>query len=308
MNYKDLSVCIPAYNEAEAIGPVLQRLRDHLPEVEIIVVDDGSLDDTLRIAQGVEGVRVLTHGHNMGYGAALKTAMRHSTRSTVAWYDSDGQHTPEDLENVARPVLLGEKDVVIGVRGSDSDAPSDRILGKVILKQIAQLVVRDKIPDLNSGMRCFRKDVICRYLHLLPDGFSASTTSTLLLMKRGYRIGYEHITARERAGKSTVKIIRDGWRTVSLMVRILILFEAFNAFALMSILQIVPGLIYGLIIALAVGRGVPVLAATVVLSGILTFFMGLICDQIVALRKERFEYMFPSPPAKVDYMGEEHNT
>lgn len=131
--------------------------------------------------------------------------------------------------------------------------------------------------------------MILRYLHLLPDGFSASSTSTLLLMKRGYRIGYEPITTRRRRGVSSVRIFRDGWRTMHLLMRILVLFDAFAFFSLLAGLQIALALGYGFLVALVRGQGFPVLAGAVLICGLLTFFMGLLCDQIVALRIERLE-------------------
>jgi hypothetical protein len=142
---------------------------------------------------------------------------------------------------------------------------------------------------LNSGLRCFKKSIIKQYLHLLPDGFSASTTSTLLMMKRRYRLGYESIITKERIGTSSVKILRDGWSILQLIFRILILFEAFNFFTTLALIQIVTASIYGFYTAIVNKMGFPILAATIFISGILTFFMGLICDQIVSLRKERFE-------------------
>lgn len=289
MDFKNLSVCIPAYNEAGVIGKTLRELREAIPEAEIIVVDDGSGDDTAAVAKSLPGIIVLSHNRNMGYGAAIKTAIRHASRGVVAWYDGDGQHSPTDLKKVAWPVLNGEKDVVIGVRDKSSDQVMVRMPGKLLLTAIAVLVAREPVPDLNSGLRCFRKEVINKYLHLLPDGFSASTTTTLLMMKRGYLIGYQPISTQRRFGKSTVKIFRDGWRTLQLIMRILILFEAFNFFTILAMLQVIPGTIYGVTKSFTQGLGFPTLASTVVISGVLTFFMGIICDQIVALRQEKFE-------------------
>lgn len=289
MTYKDLTICIPAYDEAGAIGNTLKELRENLPEAEIIVVDDGSSDDTVAIAKSVEGVIVLSHNRNIGYGAAIKTAICHASRKVVAWYDADGQHNPADLRRVVEPVLSGDKEVVIGVRDKSSDAVLMRLPGKMLLKLIAELVARSPVPDLNSGMRCIKKKVIRRYLHLLPDGFSASSTSTLLMMKRGYRIGYVTISTVKRIGTSKVRIFRDGLATLQLILRILILFEAFNFFMILAFLQIIPALIYGIATFIINRMGFPIMASTVLISGILTFFMGIICDQIVAIRKERFE-------------------
>ena len=284
-----LSVIIPAYNEEDAIGATLRELRESCPEVEIIVVDDGSSDRTALVAAGFEGVRVLSHARNRGYGAALKTGIRSTSRPYVAWYDADGQHRPEDLLAVVAPVLKGEKDVVIGVRGRDSARVRDRVLGKTVLGWVARLVSGERIPDLNSGLRCFSRSVVARYMHLFPDGFSASTTSTLMVLKRGYRVGYVPIVVKQRVGVSTVRILSDGFATLQLIMRIIVLFEAFKVFAILGALLLVPGLIYGFAVAFLRSEGFPTLAGTAVVAGMLTFFMGILADQVVELRKERFE-------------------
>ena len=291
-----LSVIIPAYNEEDAVGATLTELREACPQVEIIVVDDGSSDRTAAVAGGIEGVRVLSHARHRGYGAALKTGIRSTARPYVAWYDADGQHRPEDLLAVVAPVLKGEKDVVIGVRGKDSARVRDRVLGKAVLGWVAWLVSGERIPDLNSGLRCFRRSVVARYLHLFPDGFSASTTSTLMVLKRGYRVGYVPIVVKSRVGASTVRIFADGFATLQLIMRIVVLFEALKVFALLGAVLLVPGLIYGFAVAVLRGEGFPTLAGTAVISGLLTFFIGILADQVVELRKERFE---DSPEAPV---------
>jgi glycosyltransferase involved in cell wall biosynthesis len=284
-----LSICIPAFNEAPGVKKTLEELRSSCPEAEIILVDDGSTDETLNLAKSVEGIVVLSHSRNRGYGAALKTAIRSAKGEVIAWFDADGQHRTVDLDKVIKPVFEGHMDAVIGTRGKDSEVSMDRLPGKLALKFISELLVGETIPDLNSGLRCFRADVIGRYLHLLPDGFSASTTSTLLMMKRGYRLGFVDIVSIKRRGHSNVNIFSDGLTTLKLIIRTVILFNAFAFFTILSMLQIIPGLIYGIYLAFMQKLGFPVLASTVIISGVLTFFMGLICDQITELRKERFE-------------------
>ena len=286
---EQLSICIPAFNEEAGIEESVAAVRAAFPLAEILVVDDGSKDRTAELAGGVLGVHVITHERNRGYGASLKSAMRKASRDVIAWYDADGEHTAEDLKKVIAPVVSGKKDAVIGVRRRHARHGFPHRCGKWLLKVATEIIVRDRVPDLNSGMRCFHRDVIRRYLHLLPDGFSASSTTTLLMMKRGYRLGYEKIDTSPRSGSSTVRPIRDGWRTLTLLVRMLVLFEAFGFFTLLSLVQIVPGVVYGVWIALRNQEGFPILAATVIISGLLTFFMGLLGDQIAELRKERFE-------------------
>jgi len=289
MDFKDLSICIPAFNEDKIIRSMLIELKKEFPDSEIIVVDDGSSDKTKEMAKSVEGITVLEHKQNIGYGGALKTAMQRANGEIVAWYDADGQHNPKDLKKVAQPVVDEKYEVVIGVRQKDFYQSVERIPGKMILKFIAQFVAKETIPDINSGMRCFKKNIIKKYLHLLPDGFSATTTSTLLMIKQRYKVGYKSIKIQKRVGKSSVKIVRDGWNSLVLIFRVLILFEAFRFFTLLAFLQICFAMFYGLYIAFNNKLGFPVFASMIFISGILTFFMGIICDQIVSMRKEKFE-------------------
>jgi len=289
LKYSELTICVPAYNEAAGIKATLEDLKAKFDDAEIIVVDDGSTDETFDLAKSVKGVVVLSHARNRGYGAALKTAIRYSKGKVIAWFDADAQHLASDLERVIQPVLEKKMDTVIGARGKGSDLRMDRLPGKMVLKFVAELIVGETIPDLNSGLRCFQSEIIKCYLHLLPDGFSASTTSTLLMMKRGYRLDFVNITANKRKGQSSVNIIYDGLTTLGLIIRILILFNALAFFTSLGLLQIIPGLIYGLWSAIVNDAPFSVLASTIIISGVLTFFMGLICDQITELRKERLE-------------------
>lgn len=284
-----LSVVIPAFDEEQSVAATVSRLREHCPEVEIVVVNDGSTDGTAAELERVSGIRVRTHERNRGYGASLKTGVRATDREFVAWYDADGQHEPADLLAVAGPVLRGEKDIVIGVRSPGSARQSERVVGKAVLKWVAQLLTRQGIPDLNSGMRCFRREMIQRYLHLLPDGFSASTTSTILAMKRAWRVGHVPITTQRRAGKSKVRLVSDGLTTLHLIVRLVVLFDAFRVFSALGAGLMSLGLAYGIALAVIRGEGFPTFAGMVVIAGLLTVFLGIIADQVTELRKERFE-------------------
>lgn len=290
-SFETISVIIPAFNEPGIAGTV-SALAGEIPGAEIIVVDDGSDEPVDPGLSQLPHVRVMRHPHNRGYGATLKTGMRASTRPIVCWYDGDGQHMPSDLRTVVGAIGKAgseEADACIGVRQKGSSQTMNRMPGKFLLHWIAQILTGTAIPDLNSGLRAFRREVIERYYHLLPDGFSASTTSTLLMVKRGYRLVYIPITTMPRTGKSTVRFLQDGFGTFRLILNIVMLFDAFKVFGLLSLLQLAVGFLYGIWTALFVGRGFPVLAAVILLSGVITFFVALLADQISAMRQERFE-------------------
>ena len=289
MKYSNVTICIPAFNEGGVVRSVVENVRGELPGVEIVIVDDGSTDDTFEKVGSISGVVAIKHARNIGYGGALKTAMRASHGEYICWVDADGQHNLEDLKKIINQAELGGYDAVIGARDKNSASVYSRLPGKVLIRFVAELVAREKIPDINSGLRCFRREVILKYLHLLPDGFSASTTSTLVMIKRGYQLGYVPITTSMRKGKSSVKIVRDGFRTLKLVLRIFILFDAFNFFSFLAVVQVCFALVYGSHSALVNKLGFPTLGAMIFISGMLTFFMGIVTDQITELRKERFE-------------------
>jgi glycosyltransferase involved in cell wall biosynthesis len=288
-NRLPLTVIVPAFNEEAAVASTLEELRRHFPDGEVLVVDDGSTDRTAAKAAAVLGVRVLRHDTNRGYGAAIKTGVRHASHDVVAWYDADGQHTPQNLELLLQQFVGNELHAAIGARTRGSAIEGRRVLAKKILGLFVQLVAGRRLEDVNCGLRVVRRSVLRRYLHLLPDGFSASITSMLLMLKRGYRVEFVPIVTRPRTGTSTVKFIRDGVLAIQTSLRILILFQAFLAFSAVATLLFVVGSTYGTAMALIYGRGFPALASVLVLSGVIIFFMGLLTDQVVALRMERLE-------------------
>ena len=295
MNWqKNTTVIIPAFNEEQAIGECIETLLQNYPEIKINIINDGSSDNTQSIAEGLQSkfqhnIKVFNHRINRGYGAALKTGMRNVTTPYLVWFDADFQHDPANLEGVVEPVFSAQVDACLGARTKKSAFVIKRIPGKFILKIISQIVARQRIPDLNCGFRCFRTEVILKYLHLLPDGFSASSTSTLLMIKRNYRIQWFSLTVRERKGQSYVKIFRDGFQTLGLILRIFLLFDALLFFSTLAFVQLLFGVIYSLYMISTVNIGVPVLGALIMISGLLTFFMGLISSQISQMRQERFE-------------------
>lgn len=287
----EVTVIIPAYNESAGIGDTLKELAESVPdEFEILVIDDGSADDTYDIVQniGYGNVRCIRHKRNRGYGAAVKTGCRNAAGEIVVWYDADGQHRPEDLLAVVDKMRTEKLDYCIGVRDRNSHCDRNRRLGKFVLKKIVNILAKEPVQDFNSGMRAFKKSVLLKYLPLLPDRFGASTITTFIMMETGHAGGTCDITVRARVGTSTVRPLRDGMRTLSLIMNIIILFRPIEVFGTVGLLSIAAGVLYGVIHALRNGLGIPVLAAVVCIFGIQSFFFGVISSQISQLRLERY--------------------
>jgi len=286
-----LTIIIPAYNEEQVIQETLEELRStpELQAAEIFVVDDGSTDKTAEIAGIVPSVNVLSHRYNIGYGGAIKTAVRAAKTKYVCWYDADGQHRPQDLVKLVRRVQKTDADWGLGVRSRDSHNNVVRKPGKFILSLAVQLAAGRIVPDFNSGLRVFRTQCLIRYLHLLPNGFSASTTTTLLMMERGYRDAHIKIQTRKRVGTSQVNQFKDGIRTLTLILRIFLLFRALLFFSTIGILMFLAGIIYSACIIFINKMGIPIGGLFLMTTGVLTIFMGLIADQLSLIRRERFE-------------------
>jgi len=280
------SVIIPAFNEAESIGDVVAGLLALYPGLPVIVVDDGSEDGTARLAEEA-GATVLRHGRNMGYGASLKTGIRAAETDYVVTFDADGQHDPADVARlVAR---LAENDMVVGRRVNRSGVPLSRWPGKWIMARFARILTGARIPDVNSGLRGFRRTVIRQYLHLLPSRFSFSTTSTFLMLKTNRPIAYIDIHARPRTGTSTVRQFRDGGRALLLMLRMIVLFEPLKVFGAASLIAALGAVAFAVHSLFFADGGISDSTVLLGVASLLLFMSGLICDQVAALRRELHE-------------------
>jgi len=281
-----ISIIMPAYNEASAIGEVLDRLIPTANENrwEVIVVDDGSNDGTGKIAEE-HGAKVLTHPSNRGYGASLSTGVRATDADVVVFIDSDGQQDQNDIPRLLEHI--GQYDMVAGARTKDSHIDLHRRPGKKILKWFADYLAKEKIPDINSGFRAFRRDVLLRYLHLMPKGFSFSTTSTFAMLKGDHQIEWIPIKTTRRIGTSTVKQLKHGPETMMLMLRLTVLFDPLRVFLPVSGILILLAAFMTSINFILYRRAVPASAVFLSISAVIVFMLGLLTDQVSAIRREQ---------------------
>ncbi|MBU0703268.1 MAG: glycosyltransferase family 2 protein [Chloroflexi bacterium] len=228
-----ISIVIPAYNEARAIGPTLEQIQAVMAETrlegEIIVVDDGSTDGTAEEAARHQAVRLIRHPHNKGYGAALKTGIRQARHDTILIIDADGTYPCAMIPSLAAEI--GPYDMVVGARtGADVHIPLIRRPAKWALNRLANYLSGVEIPDLNSGMRAFKRDVALRFFRLLPSGFSFTTTLTLALLTNDYNVTYIPVDYYHRTGRSKIRPIQDTINFFSLVVRVILSFRPLRVF------------------------------------------------------------------------------
>src|SRR5438046_166560 len=217
-----VSIVIPAFNEGASIGAVVSELLAAASWHEVIVVDDGSSDDTGANATAA-GARVIRHPYNKGNGAAVKTGIRCATGRFVLIVDADGQHRPSDAARLV--TRLDTYDLVVGARRNGTQATLARRAGNALLNRIASYLTRQKIPDLTSGFRAARRECLVEFLHLLPNGFSTPTTTTLAFFKAGYSVCFEPIEAAPRVGASRIRLASDGAGFLLLLLKVITIFS-----------------------------------------------------------------------------------
>lgn len=282
-----LSIIVPAYDEANGVAPTLRALRAAFPAAEILVVDDGSADGTAERAASVEGVRVLRHGYNRGYGAALKTGMRRARGELLAWFDADGEHGVSDLGAMVERLEREGLEAVLGQRPTGG-GPTIRSVGKFLIRQLARSLGVRAGEDLNCGLRVFRRRAILPYLSILPDGFSASLTSTMVLLARRLPMRFQPITQRPRVGTSKVRVA-DGFASLLLVLRTVALFAPLRIFFSPGLVLLAAGFVYGVATAVVLGRGIPTAALLLANTGMMLCVLGLVADQVSQLRLERLD-------------------
>ena len=277
-----VTIVVPAFNEAEGIGQVISELRAAAAWHDVLVVDDGSSDGTGKAAADA-GARVIRHPYNKGNGAAIKSAIRAASTEWMVIVDADGQHAPEDALRLTAP--LGEYDLVVGARHPGTQATAGRRLGNAVLNWLASYLTERQIPDLTSGLRGARRECLLEFLHLLPNGFSTPTTTTLAFLKAGYNVAFVPIAARSRVGASKIKLASDGAKFLLILLKVITIFSPLRIFAPVSAVTFAVGAAYGVWNFIYHAR-IPNGAVLLLLFAILILLVGLISEQIATLRFE----------------------
>jgi len=281
-----LSIIIPVYNEYDTIKHIVSTVHTQYPDSEIIVVDDGSTDNSGRAAKDA-GAIVYSHPYNIGNGAAVKTGIRHATGDMIVLMDGDGQHKPDDIESLISQ--MDQYDMVVGARIHDAQSSKLRRFGNLIYNRIASYVANFKIMDLTSGFRAIRTKIAKRYLYLLPNTYSYPTTLTLCIIRSGRRLKYVPIQVDARkTGKSQIKIHKDGIRFMMIILKLCTFYSPLRIFIPTSIFLFVSGLCYYMFTYLSYGRFTN-MSALLLTTALIIFMIGLVSEQICQLRFDRSE-------------------
>lgn len=276
------TIVIPALDEGAAIGPVIAGLQAAARWHEILVVDDGSTDDTAERAAAA-GAHVIRHPYNKGNGAAVKTGIRHATGTFVLIIDADGQHRPADAARLVSE--LNTYDLVVGARSTATQASVARRIGNATLNFIASYLTEQRVPDLTSGFRAARRELLLEFLHMLPNGFSTPTTTTLAFIKAGYSVRFEPIAAAMRQGTSKIKLGRDGLHFFLILLKVITIFSPLRIFVPLSAATFLAGTAYA---AWTIWTQSHVTNSSVllILLSVVIFLVGLVSEQISSLRFE----------------------
>jgi glycosyltransferase involved in cell wall biosynthesis len=284
-NFK-VSVILPAYNEAATIGDLISKIKDLYPDFEVIVINDGSSDNTGEVA-GNAGAHVYSHPYNIGNGAAIKSGIRVASGDVLIFMDADGQHDPADIAGLLKH--MPEYDMVAGARSLKDQASFGRAVGNKVYNWLASYVAKFYIQDLTSGFRAIKSKIAKSFLYLIPNTYSYPTTLTLSVLRSGWSLKYIPIKTRARsAGKSSIRLIRDGVRFFMIITKICTLYSPLRIFLPVSFVLFLMGLLNYIYTLLTQGRFTN-MSALLFTTSIIIFMMGLISEQICQMRYERRE-------------------
>ena len=271
---------IPAKNESASIGDVVRALCQQYPGAEVLVVNDGSTDDTAALAEAA-GARIIDHPYSMGNGAAIKSGLRSATGDIVVFLDADGQHEPADAQRLIDPIRDGY-DLAIGARSFESQASAARGIGNWIYRKLASYIVGHRIDDLTSGFRAMRRESARGFVSLLPNGFSAPTTTTMAFFRAGYKVRFVPISMPPRTGSSHIRLFRDAGRFLLIIFRTATLYSPLKIFFPVAMGLFATGIAYYLHTYMTAGRFTN-FGALLFISSALVFMVGLVSEQITSL-------------------------
>jgi glycosyltransferase involved in cell wall biosynthesis len=277
-----VTVVIPAMNEAGVIASVVRDMLAVAAWHEILVIDDGSTDETASQAVSA-GARVIRHPYNKGNGAAVKSGIRAATGEWLLIIDGDGQHRPADaLRLTAR---LGDYDLVVGARSSETQAGMARRLGNAALNGLASYLAEYPIPDLTSGFRAGRLSCFREFINLLPNGFSTPTTTTLSFLRAGYSVVFEPIEARPRVGTSKIRLSSDGPKFLLIMLRVMTVFSPLRVFLPIAGASFAVGFLYA-VWTIATQQHIANSSVLLIMLAVVIFLVGLVSEQVAVLRSD----------------------
>lgn len=276
------SIVIPAFNEAAALRSLVEALLGAATWHEVMVIDDGSTDATADEAAAA-GARVIRHPYNKGNGAAVKTGVREATGRFILIVDADGQHRPADATRLVSH--LDAYDLVIGARAGRSHANLVRRLGNDLLNRVAGYLTERPVPDLTSGFRAAKRECLIEFLHLLPNGFSTPTTTTMAFMKAGYSVRFEPVETARREGRSKIKLGPDGVRFFLILLKVITIFSPLRIFLPLSAALFLLGAGYAGW-TIVTQSHVTNSSVLLILISIVIFLVGLVSEQISSLRLE----------------------
>lgn len=276
----DISIILPAKNEAAALASILPEIIALFPGAEIIVVNDGSKDETVAVVEAL-GCSCVSHPYSKGNGAAIKTGARVASRNTLLFMDADGQHKPEDIPRLLDMLSEGF-DMVVGARTQGSQAGAHRAAANGLYNHLASWMVGHRISDLTSGFRAVNAEKFRQFLSLLPNGFSYPTTITMSFFRAGYSVGYVPIFTPKRIGRSHIRLVRDGARFVLIIFKIGTLYSPLKLFLPISLIFFLTGAFYYGYTWAAFHRFTN-MSALLFVTSVLIFMIGLVSEQITAL-------------------------
>lgn len=286
-NKKNLSIVIPVFNEEKSIREVIDQLTKELSSLnlnyEIIVVDDGSTDSTLKILKQIKNIQIITHPENKGNGAAIKTGLKNACYDHVLFFDGDGQHRPEYIKDFLP--YLNDYDMLAGARYGYK-GPFIRQPGKKILHWLVNFLVKIKIPDINCGFRVVNKKYVLKFENLICDSFSFYTTSLLIFISEGLNIKFIPIKINKRIGKSTIRP-KHAFDTFVLILRTISSFYPLRIFLPVSTVLFLGFLASGIYdIFLRPFPNITDITILLFIATLLIFFFGILADQIATLRRD----------------------